>query len=70
MVLVFQVGEDFSPEACISCSCEVDKTFGNPEYGGAVCEVMTCPVLPCDGDHQVLNTTVLLLEGTLWGIPH
>lgn len=44
---IYQVGATFSPNPCMKCRCDFDKTFGDHRYGNAVCSVTDCPVLEC-----------------------
>uniref|UniRef100_X2AU42 HYR domain-containing protein n=1 Tax=Capitella teleta TaxID=283909 RepID=X2AU42_CAPTE len=51
---VYGIGEVFRPDHCTQCQCTDDKSRGDPRFGGAECEIKTCPILECVADMQIL----------------
>ena len=44
---VYTTGQRFEPNSCTKCRCTKDKNNGNSEFGGAMCDIETCPKHTC-----------------------
>lgn len=45
--VMYEVGETFEVNECTKCSCGKEN-HGDPQFGGAMCVIVDCPVLQCN----------------------